>query len=174
MLLSVIGFRLNPPLIPELVVPMKQLLLPIASIACLFAPLQQATAKTFGGFSAGQKITMKVVTVTSTKRIGYFGTETKAPIQNPIPKFKKGQSVTFTVGKKGELDVSGKFSVPFAHASKTQNEYNYYKAGATAINRNIEIIKAAGNKPKSAIMSFFITKTGGVEPVFTSVVYGLK
>lgn len=150
---------------------MKLLFKVIACVAILL-PLT-ASAANFGDFRVGQKFSLTVTKITSTKRIGYFGTETKATIPTSLPKYRRSSLVAFTIGKNGRLTAND-LSIPFAHASPTANEYNFYKSGTLSVTHNAEIIKNAAKKPVGGTLSFFINDFRGAEPIFRTVTYKLE
>ena len=105
---------------------MKTLLVQVLVICGSLLPLANAQAggpasKTFGGFSPGKKFTLIVQSVTSSQSIG---TNTKPIVAIPtgIPNFKKGQTVKFTIGTKGQLTGPG-FSIPMLASSALINSY---------------------------------------------------
>jgi hypothetical protein len=104
---------------------MKHLLLKLLLCSAVLIPVTQAraadpAAKTFGGFTPGAKFTLKVSKVESTKLQNFVSTP--CPIPAGIPKFKKGQKVVFTVGKKGEWTCTG-MSLSFVKDEGPSNNY---------------------------------------------------
>lgn len=149
---------------------MRTPILAAAAICAMLMPFESASAATPGGFKVGYTFKLKVLKVTSTRKVGYFGTETTAPVPAGVPKYLKNQIVEFKIGAGGRLTAKG-LSIPFAHSSATMNEYNLYKPGTpVTVTHNAEIKKAAG-KATGGTLSFFITNNSGAEPVFRTVVY---
>lgn len=144
------------------------------TLACAAALLITATseAKTYGGFEVGKTFTLRVVKVTSTRQVGYSGTPAAYPVHSAVPKFRKGKVLKFRIKSRGRL-TARKISIPFAHASRTQNEYNLFQDGTVAITRNAELFKRK-KEPIRGNLNFFVTDTSGMEPVFYTVVYKLK
>ena len=151
---------------------MKQLLLNAIACATVLLPFSQAEAAGSGGFKIGQVFKLKVVKVTSTKKVGYFGTEAANPVPAQLPKFKKNKVIEFKIGAGGKLTAKGGINIPFAHATKTVNEYNLFKDGTVSVTHNAEI-KKNGTTPTGGNLSFFISDYSGAEPVFYTVVYKL-
>jgi hypothetical protein len=149
---------------------MRTPFLAAVAMTALLMPFQSAAAATPGGFKVGQTFKLKVLKVTSTRKVGYFGTETTAPVPAGVPKYLKNQIIEFKIGTGGRLTAKG-LSIPFAHGSATMNEYNLYKPGKpVSVTHNAEINKAAG-KATGGTLSFFITNNAGSQPVFRTVVY---
>lgn len=149
----------------------RPLLLKALTLAAVLLPLGHLQAAGSTGFKVGQTFKLKVVKVTSTKKVGYFGTEAASPIPGNVPKFSKNKVIEFKIGKGGKLTAKG-LSIPFAHASKTVVEYNWFKDATIDITHNAEINRS-GTKATGGNLSFFISDYSGAEPVFTTVVYKL-
>lgn len=151
---------------------MTRLILFAIAFSSLLLVSPAAHAKTFGGFEVGQTFTLKVVKVTSTKKTGLAGPEETAPIHSKAAKYRKGQSITFRIRAGGKLTARG-ISIPFAHASRTVNEYNLSRGGTIAITRTAEISRK-GRSATGGYLYFFITDNSGMETVYYTVVYKLK
>lgn len=152
---------------------MKAIALIAAVLFALFLPVASLEAKTFGGFEVGDSFSLRVSSVKSTKKTGYFGSELSNPIPAGVPRFGRGSLVRFQIGAQGVLKAKG-LSIPLAHFSRTMNEYNLYRPGAVlTTTRNAEITKR-NNEATGATLSFFITDTSGAEPVFYTIVYTLR
>ncbi len=150
-------------------------LLPIlVACATFFLPGTLSHAACATGFKVGQTFKLKVVKVTSTKKVGFFGPETAHRIPGKLPKFAKNKSIAFRIakgGKGGKLSAEG-INIPFAHASKTTVEYNWHRKTKIEITHNAEI-KRKGTKATGGNLSFFISDYTGSQPVFYTVVYKL-
>ena len=148
-------------------------ILPLVLAAALL-PLA-SHAKDFGALKPGDKFTLTVRKMTSTKQLGYFGTEESAPVPRGVPNFKKGKKIRFKVGRKGQL-IAGKLQIAFAHGDKKSVEFNSSEEsadGMTTLTRNAEIaIKR--KKPSSGTLSFFSNRLGPGTPEFRTVVYELR
>lgn len=144
----------------------------ILAIALLPLP---SIAKDYGPLKPGDKFTLTVKKVSSTKQTGYFGPEEKAKIPGKVPKFKKGRKIRFKVGPKGQL-IAKKLRIAYAHGDKKYVEYNSSEdsdGGLTMFTRNAEIaIKR--NKPVSGTLSFFYNRYASGTPKIRTVVYELK
>ncbi len=106
---------------------MKTLLL--KTIVCFAAllPLAQVQAaglagKNYYSLSPGKKFTLKVTSVVSTST-DLGGGAKQVPVPTGIPKYKKNQSVRFTIGSKGELKGPG-FTTPFKSATADTSVYS--------------------------------------------------
>lgn len=112
-----------------------------------------AQAATFGGFASGKKFTFTVQEAKSSQTIG---TKVKAnvPVPEGIPKFKKGQKVTFTVGKKGELTGPG-FSIAFLNSSTNANSYAKLPSSKTVSPNGAAVFKDKSGKPLAATLTFY-------------------
>ncbi len=141
---------------------MKTLLLPLAVCCAALLPFAQVNAanpadvKLYGGFPKGMTFTFKVMNVTSAKADIIRGT-IKASVPNGIPKFKKGQNVTFTIGTKGALTGPG-FSISFDRLlSATPNArsagLNIY-VGRNTFNEQAFVYKNSKEMPKSVFLRF--------------------
>ena len=104
---------------------MKTLLkLSIGIVALLpFAQVQAAPVggKLFGDFAPGKQFTLTVSDVTVVKAT-ISGGNVVASVPKGVPNFKEGQTVKFTIGKKGELTGPG-FSTSFRAGSGVSNAY---------------------------------------------------
>ncbi|WP_345716018.1 hypothetical protein, partial [Luteolibacter yonseiensis] len=85
--------------------------------------------KRFGGFAAKQTFTL---TIEDRQSFETQGSETVASFRIPagIPRFNVGQTVKFTIGRKGELKGPG-FSLPL---DQDNSDYNQYSSASTAKN----------------------------------------
>ena len=90
---------------------MKKLLLQTLACCAVLLPFSQVEAKTFGGFKPGKTFKLKVTEVISSKSVGTKIIK-KAPIPSSIPKLKKGTTIRFKIGAKGQLTAKG-LSIPF-------------------------------------------------------------
>lgn len=148
-------------------------ILALLAVLAVLAPFASLEAKTFGGFHVGDSFVLKVTRMKSTKQTGYAGTPVAHPIPVGVPRFGTGSRIRFQIGAQGVLKAKG-LSIPFAHSSRTENEYNLFRNGATrSTTRNAEITKRNG-EATGGTLSFFITDNSGAEPVIYSVVYTLK
>jgi hypothetical protein len=149
----------------------ETLLLKTLALAAILLPLGNLQAAGSTGFKVGQTFKLKVVKVTSTKKVGYFGTEAASPIPGNVPKFTKNKMIEFTIAKGGKLTAKG-LSIPFVHASKKVVEYNLFKDAAIDITHNATF-QRSGTTATGGELSFFINDYSGAEPVFQTVVYKL-
>lgn len=130
-------------------------------------------AKTFGDFAPGKKFSLKVVEVISSKAT-VTGVVKKSAVPAGIPKFKKGQTVKFTIGSKGELKGPG-FAIKFKAGSSTSNAYlNQPKKGSVVQGDIGLVFKSPAPQPSGAALTFFKTAGSGLKTVVHSVNYVLE
>ena len=127
-------------------------------------PFSQAHAiepvvATFGGFSPGKKFTLTVQQVTSSQSVG-TRTKPKAPIPPGIPLFRKGQKITFVVGKKGELQ-GPQFTIPFISASTNINSYAKLPNSRSPSPNIASVGKSPTGKPIGAALVFYLYRITG-------------
>jgi hypothetical protein len=149
----------------------KPLFHKLAVLTAFLLPLGHLQAAGSTGFKVGQVIRLKVVKITSTKKVGYFGTETTNPIPGNVPKYAKNKIIEFKIAKGGKLTAKG-LSIPLVHASKKVVEYNLFKDAAIDTTHNATF-QRSGATATGGELSFFINDYSGTEPVFTTVVYKL-
>ena len=110
-------------------------------------------SKSFGGFNTGKLVTFTVQEATSTQAIGTT-VKSKVPVPEGIPKFTKGQKVTFNIGKNGEL-TGPKFSIPLLNYSGKVNSYAKQPTQKTASPIAGSVFKDASGKPVAATLTFY-------------------
>ncbi len=156
---------------------MKTLLLPLSVCATALLPLTQAQAadpagaKRYGDFLPGKTFSFKVTNVTSAKATATGGT-VKAPVPSGIPKFTKGQKVTFTIGAKGELKGPG-FSTSFSTGSITSNSYVDKQSGGTVPDQAI-VFKNYKKQPEGVNLTFNKITIAGYSSAVHLVNYTLE
>ncbi len=131
---------------------MKTVLLPLIIAAAAILPCQQAEAAKFGGFKPGYNFTLKVEEVISSKVTG-FGTPQKAKIPSGLPKYKKGQKVTFKIGRKGIL-IAKDLAIPFTADAGTSNVYNKVITGSAPKTDTATVYKDGKNKAIGAAITY--------------------
>ena len=94
------------------------------TIQCADLAVAGPAGKTYGGFSAGDKFTLKVYDAYCRKSSISGGG--LVPIPSGIPKFKIGQKVKFKIGNKGQLTGPG-FSVIFENSDGYSSYYRTVK-----------------------------------------------
>ncbi len=95
------------------------ILLPLTAGATTHTPFHK---KTYGGWAPGKTFTFTIKTRVIAKGTLDGGTKI-SKVPKGIPSFKKGDKVKFVIGKKGQLTVPKKFSLPFKADGGTVNEY---------------------------------------------------
>ncbi len=156
---------------------MKKLLLQSIVCATALLPFTQAQAadpagaKRYGDFLPGKTFSFKVTNVTSAKA-GVTGGTVKAPVPSGIPKFTKGQKVTFTIGAKGELKGPG-FSTSFSTGSITSNAYVDKQSGTTLPDQAI-VFKNYKKQPEGVNLTFNKVNISGFSTSVHLVNYTLE
>lgn len=143
---------------------MKKLIVQFVVLCGALLPLTQAQAggpasKNFGGFSPGKRFTMTVESVTSSQSIGKKS-KTSVPIPTGIPSFKKGQTVKFTIGKKGELTAPG-FSIPLLNSSARINSYAKLPNINSLSPNGAGVFKDSSGKPVGSTLIFYKYRIDG-------------
>ncbi|MEO5914370.1 MAG: hypothetical protein ABIS50_09070 [Luteolibacter sp.] len=110
-------------------------------------------SKTFGGFAAGKKFTLTVQEATSTKSVG-TNVDNKVPVPEGIPKFKVGQKIAFTIGKKGEL-TGPNFSIALLNSTTNANSYAKQPTQKTVSPIIGSVFKDSSGKPVATTMTFY-------------------
>lgn len=129
-------------------------------------------AKKFGDFSVGQKFSFPVKEIVSAKQT-LGGKPVKTAVPSGIPKFKKGQKVQFTIGKKGELTGKG-FSIKFKSDGGTSNAYANIPSQKKPQADTGIVFKTAANKPNAVALTFFKVELKGFQTTTTTVHYTLQ
>lgn len=139
-----------------------QLLLLCGSL--LSAPHAQAApaSKSFGGFASGKKFTFSVQEATSNQTIG-TKVKTKVAVPEGIPRFTKGQKVTFRIGNKGELTGPG-FSIAFLNSSTNANSYAKLPNSKTVSPNAATVFKDSAGKPVAATLTFYQYRISNYTP----------
>ncbi len=128
-----------------------------------------------GEFAPVKKFTLKVKSVTSTQGpIGVFPTRT-APVPAGLPDFHKGQSVTFTIGPKGQL-TGPAFSINFLADTGAADIYSqeHISPIAGSPNSYTATVIRNGDKPTSASLTFQKYRLKGTKEVQNFVEYELQ
>ena len=143
---------------------MKTLLVQALVLCGALLPLAQAQAggpasKTFGGFSPGKKFILTVQSMTSSQSIG---SKTKAvvPVPTGIPNFKKGQTVKFIIGTRGQLTGPG-FSIPFLGTSPLINTYAKLPSIKSLSPNGAGVYKNSLGKPVGSSLVFYKYRIAG-------------
>ncbi len=152
---------------------MKTLLLPLLVCTASLLPFSQAHAvesasPSFGGFTPGLKFTFKVTKVECTKLEKFVYTKTAVP--KGVPKFRKNQKVTFTIGKKGQLIGPG-LLLTYKSTSQPSNSY-VHRVGSNFNEDEVTIYKDSLGKPVSAGLTLYKEVHGGFASI--PVVYTVR
>lgn len=125
------------------------ILLPLTAGATTYEPFQ---AKTYGGWAPGKEFTFTIKSRTIAKGSLDGVKATKVP--KGIPSFKKGDKIKFVIGKKGQLTVPKKFSLPFKADAGSANEY-YIAPDADRPQGDIgQVFKTSKGKPIGGFLTF--------------------
>jgi hypothetical protein len=111
--------------------------------------------------------------VVSTKAVGFQITPIKAPIPKSIPKYGKGDVISFEIVSNGTLKTS-KFSIPFTSDAGTSNVYNRVILGGSPKTDTAIIYKSSANKATSGSLTFLRYSGSGFDRTTNSVTYTLK
>lgn len=153
---------------------MRKLLQFIVCCAALF-PFAQveagAAGKLFGGFEPWKKFEFKVTKVISAQA-SLTDFDKSVPVPEGIPKFKKGQTVKFKIGRKGQLSGPG-FLIPFKSGRKTANTYATVETSSRP-KANVGIVSKIGTEPTGVALSFSKTTGSGFHTKVNSVNYTLE
>ena len=154
---------------------MKKFLLQLTVCAtALFATsatqAAEAGSRNFYGLAPGKKFSLKVTGVVSTKAGLSGGGE--APIPSGIPKFSKGQTVQFEIGKGGRL-TGPKFSIPLKTADALSSVYTGEVVG-TNIPPIAVIRKNSNMRPVFAEITFYKVSGSGFSTTTNMVSYILE
>lgn len=160
----------------------KRLLIPFLALATMFVAVSHVEAggvagKRFGGFKAGEKFSLTVQSVTSSQTIGKR-TKDKSSIPEGIPKFKKGSTVKFVIGRKGELTGPG-ISIAYIGASGKMNAYAKLPTYRTPSPNAASVFKDDKGRADGVILTFYLYRLNtndlsGKGLAINRVVYLLK
>lgn len=127
-----------------------------------------------GGFAPGTTFKFKVVYLYSSKGPAADPTaQVPAPVPAGIPKFKMGETVKFTIGKKGQLTGPG-FSMKFVTDEKFSYAYSAKNRLSPANPITAHVDKNKKNKPTAVGLNFFKSTTTGTDDTLNTVYYALE
>ncbi len=150
---------------------MKSLL--IKAIVCCAALLPlTVNAKDYGGWSPGKTFTLKVTERESLKA-SLSGNAKKVAVPAGIPDYKKGASVKFKIGSKGELTGPDGLNIPFKQDATTANVYATLPTKSNP-RANVAQVYKNGKQPQGASLTFFKVTGSGFSATVTTVVYILE
>lgn len=150
----------------------------LVAVAAALLPLGQLQAKTFGGFAPKKTFTMKVTTkfVAKTPKSGPV---VVVPVPKGMLNLALGQTVTFTIGAKGQLTAKG-LEIPFEPKVTLEmaNDYDNQPAKPTPQSLSNaaygQIFKNSKGEPMTGKLKFYKKEGKGLKEASTSVVYELK
>lgn len=125
--------------------------------------------KRFGGFAAKQTFSFKVEDRQSFESQGSATVQTFR-IPASIPKFEVGQTVKFTIGRKGQLQGPG-FSIPLELENTDYNQYLSTSTGKKPTPDTAILTKTSTDTPQQVVLYFYDAKWSGGSQ---SVTYVLK
>jgi hypothetical protein len=146
---------------------MKHLTLLISATITLLSPL---SAKTYGGFEPGKTFTFTVVDKLSKSQVD-LNSETDVPVPPGILNLAVGSKVTFTIGKKGQLQFK-KVSFPFDIGKKGYNQY--LLPPADGLSKSGLVYKNTKGEPKAVSLNYLKFVTDGASRTTFRVDYKLK
>lgn len=138
--------------------------------AAALLPFSQAqAAKTYGGFAPGAKFKLTMIENPVGSVAAITGSKVLKNVPAGYPNYKKGTTVTFKIGGKGQL-IAANFSIPFHSGSESSNVYSAKTFTMVANFSQAAITKTAG---KPTFMNLVLRKkTGsGLSTKLTQVVY---
>jgi hypothetical protein len=162
---------------------MKKLFLLIALSCSALIPTTPAKAQEAptapilrGGIAPGTVYTVRVIEIISIK-IDQKGKKKKVSIPRGVPKFQKGQTITFTIGAEEQVSGPG-FSFPYRE-SYVERGYPTNDYGARATKRNpipngVSIARKTDGSAKEIQLGFVKWNRNSSSPSATVVVYRLK
>lgn len=147
-------------------------LIRLAIAAVLITASAQAAGpagKRFGGFAAKQTFTL---TVEDRQAFETQGGQTAPTFRIPagIPQFNAGQTVKFTIGRKGQLRGPG-FSLALGENNADYNQYSSISTPKRAKENTALLTKASGDSAQQVVLYFYDTNITGPS---SSVTYLLK
>lgn len=138
---------------------MKQLLTKIIACAAILLPVTAGAttyepfrAKTYGGWEPGKTFEFKIASRTIAK--GSLDGVKTSKVPPGIPNFKKGDKIKFVIGKKGQLTVPKKFSLPFKADAGSANEYFIAPSQDRPQGDVGQIFKNSKDKPLGGFLTF--------------------
>ncbi|MES2922085.1 MAG: hypothetical protein V4819_11090 [Verrucomicrobiota bacterium] len=131
-------------------------------LSATFAQAGGPASGSFGGFTAGKKFTFTVQQVKSNQTTG-TRVKTNVPIPSGIPKFTKGQKVTFRIGSNGQLTGPG-FSIAFLNSSTNANLYAKLPNSKTVSPNAASVFKDGSGKPVATTMTFYQYRISNYTP----------
>jgi hypothetical protein len=149
----------------------------VATVPAQASPVSQSSAsfaksKTYGGFAPGTKFKLTVKHVLS-QSASLDGVTGKAKIQKGVPKFKKGDKVTFKIGKKGQLTGDG-FSIKFVSGSTNANAYVNKPTASKLNSQGATVFLDSDHKVTAADLVFINVKAAGFNTKTYTVTYVLE
>ncbi|RYD73803.1 MAG: hypothetical protein EOP84_20970 [Verrucomicrobiaceae bacterium] len=133
------------------------------------APASQISSfatKTYGKFKPGYSFSLKVSEVTVIKTAG--------SVPSSVPKFKKGQKITFKIGKKGELTGPNKVKIAFQGTSANINEYLSRGADPLKLTSSGRIVRDTKGRASQGVITFNINTLKNFTPNSYQVSYTMK
>lgn len=133
------------------------------------APVSQISSfatKTYGKFKPGYSFSLKVSEVTVIK--------TSGNVPSSIPKFKKGQKITFKIGSKGELTGPNKVKIAFKGTSANINEYLSPSKDPLKLTSSGRIVRDTKNRASQGVITFNINTFKNFVPSSYQVSYTMK
>ncbi|MES2440171.1 MAG: hypothetical protein V4584_13970 [Verrucomicrobiota bacterium] len=136
------------------------------------AKLEAAPGKTYGGFAPGKTFTFTVDEKKSYKTKGVKLTK-NAPVTDGVPDFAEGESVKFTIGKKGQLKGPG-FSITHRTSEEGENFYSNNPSASSSKGDAARVEKTPKGRPTEATLTFYRISFSGFIPVTNTVTYKLE
>lgn len=152
---------------------MKSSLFPILAACSVLLPVGSLCAAdsttTYGGFVPGKTFTMTVTNATSIRTKG-DDLDRDVPVPDGWPDLKVGQTMTFTIGDKGQLIAPG-FSIAYKSEKDRLNLYSNNPSFSSPEGEAAAITKSRTEKPRVVRLTFYKLHFSGFTPVTHTVTY---
>lgn len=137
-------------------------LLPVGSLCA-------ADSTTYGGFVPGKTFTMTVTNATSIRTKG-DDLDHDVPVPDGWPDLQVGQTMTFTIGDKGQLTAPGS-SITYKSEKDRLNLHSNNPSFRSPEGEAAAITKSRTEKPRVVRLTFYKLHFSGFTPVTHTVTY---
>ena len=146
------------------------ILLPLTAGATTHTPFHK---KTYGGWAPGKTFEFKITSRVIAKG-SLDGGAKVSKVPPGIPSFKKGDKIKFVIGKRGQLTVPKKFSMPFKIDGGTVNEYYITPTQESPQGDIGQVYKNSKGKPLGGFLTFSKFVIDGFDTTTYLVNYGFE
>ncbi len=151
---------------------MKKLLFPILAGCAALLPVNSLLAADYGGLEPGKTFTMTVTSATSVRTKGLDG-DRNVRVPDGWPDLKEGDTLTFVIGKKGQLTGPG-FSIGYKTEEGRINLYSNNPSFSYPRGESAAITKNYQDKPKVVRLTFYKLHFSGFTPITNTLTYKLE